>query len=404
MEAGAMGMTIIFGGAFFIGIWAIFLRKGAAVNVRQGMSAEGLRNANNAPGFGHAKNEFDRKLSLIEERRRRREAIENRLALEESERLAKEETERIAKQVAEERENAERERIAAEQEAERLRLEQEEEERLRLEQEEADRIAREEEEARLAEEREAQRQQEMADAEKLRLKEIKKAAKQAEMESREAAQRAMSELQERLAREGARSSDVQVSLMWNNYNDLDLHIVCPSGERIHGGNKISNCGGELDVDANVRAETKKPVENVVWPEGKAPAGVYQVYVHHYKKHAKRRTRDPTKFQIIALNGGDAMEYNGALTHGDPIKLVCEFKVASPEERAAKKRELEEQIRVANALENKEEVEEEEESDSDPEEQTIDADSSEANDEVSESDLGEIPGMPDLDELSDVLND
>jgi len=222
------------------------------------------------------------------------------------------------------------------------------------------------------------------------------------MESREAAQRAMSELQERLAREGARSSDVQVSLMWNNYNDLDLHIVCPSGERIHGGNKISNCGGELDVDANVRAETKKPVENVVWPEGKAPAGVYQVYVHHYKKHAKRRTRDPTKFQIIALNGGEAMEYNGALTHGDPIKLVCEFKVASPEERAAKKRELEEQILAANALENEEE--EEEESDSDPEEQTIDADSSEADDEVSESDLGEIPGMPDLDELSEQLKD
>jgi len=384
MEPGALGMTVVFGGAFFVGIWAIFLRKGAVVNVRQGMSAEGLRNANNAPGFGHAKNEFDRKLALVEERRRRREAIENRLQMEESERLANEESERIAKQVAEEREQAERERIAAEQEAERLRLEQEEEERLRLEQEEADRIAREEEEARLAEEREILRQQEMADAEKQRLREIKKAAKQAEMESREAAQRAMSELQERLAREGARSSDVQVSLMWNNYNDLDLHIVCPSGERIHGGNKISNCGGELDVDANVRAETKKPVENVVWPEGKAPAGVYQVYVHHYKKHAKRRTRDPTKFQIIALNGGEAMEYNGALTHGDPIKLVCEFKVASPEERAAKKRELEEQILVANALENeKEEEEEEEESDSDSE---------------------DIPSMPDLDELSEELND
>ncbi len=412
MEPGALGMTVIFGGAFFVGIWAIFLRKGADVNVRQGMSAEGLRNANNAPGFGRAKNEFDRKLALVEERRRRREAIENRLQTEESERIAKEESERIAKQVAEEREQAERERIAAEQEAERLRLEQEEEERLRLEQEEADRIAREEEEARLAEEREILRlkeiedaeqerlaheeeearlaeereilrQQEMADAEAVRLIEIDKAAELAELESREAAQRAMSELQERLAREGARSSDVQVSLMWNNYNDLDLHIVCPSGERIHGGNKLSNCGGELDVDANVRAETKKPVENVVWPEGKAPAGVYQVYVHHYKKHAKRRTRDPTKFQIIALNGGEAMEYNGALTHGDPIKLVCEFKVASPEERAAKKRELEEQILVANTLE--EEEEEEEESDSDPEEQTIDAEPSEVADEVSESD-------------------
>ena len=378
MEAGAMGMTLILGGAFFVGIWAIFLRKGASVNVSQGMSAEGLRNANNTPGFGRAKNEFDRKLALVEERRRRREAIESRLSIDENERLANEESERIAKKLAEERENAERERIAAVMEAERLSSEQEEAERLRLEQEEADRIAREEEEARLAAEREILRQQEMADAEKLRLKEIKKAAKQQELESREAAKRAMSELQARLAREGARSSDVQVSLMWNNYNDLDLHIVCPSGERIHGGNKNSNCGGELDVDANVRAETKKPVENVVWPEGKAPAGVYQVYVHHYKKHAKRRTRDPTKFQIITSNGGELMEYNGTLTHGDPIKLVCEFKVATPEERAAKKRELEEQLESVDNLETG----------------------------VEESELGieEVPSMPDLDSLSEELKD
>ena len=81
----------------------------------------------------------------------------------------------------------------------------------------------------------------------------------------------MKELRSRLEREGAKSSDVQISLMWNNYNDLDLHVVCPSGERIHGGNRESACGGELDVDANVRPETKKPVENVVWPEGKAQA-------------------------------------------------------------------------------------------------------------------------------------
>ena len=73
-----------------------------------------------------------------------------------------------------------------------------------------------------------------------------------------------------------------------------------------------------------------------------------------------------------------MEYNGALTHGDPIKLVCEFKVATPEERAAKKRELEEQLESVNNLET--------------------------NLEESDSETEEVPSMPDLDTLSDELKD
>jgi hypothetical protein len=202
-----------------------------------------------------------------------------------------------------------------------LKMRQEAEESERLENERA--------------EEELQRQSEMAAVEEQRLAEVELARQQEEMESRQAAENAMSELQQRLDREGARSGDVQVSLMWNNYNDLDLHVVCPSGERIHGGNKISECGGELDVDANVRPDTKKPVENVVWDDDTAKPGMYQVYVHHYKKHNKRRSKDPTKFQVIVNNIGDLLEFNGALTHGDPIKLIAQFEVPSAEERRVK---------------------------------------------------------------------
>jgi hypothetical protein len=123
-------------------------------------------------------------------------------------------------------------------------------------------------------------------------------------------------------------------LIWNNFNDLDLHVVCPSGERIHGGNRNSKCNGELDVDANVRPETKKPVENVVWPEGVAPGGTYRAYVHHYKKHKKRRSKDPTKFKVIVNSGGEVNEYKGALSYGDPIMLIAEFTVEEPEVRSA----------------------------------------------------------------------
>ena len=195
-----------------------------------------------------------------------------------------------------------------------------------------------EESAKLEQEREAEekeRQAEFAAAEEQRLAELEAARQQEELESKQAAETAMKELQSRLDREGARSGDVQVSLMWDNYNDLDLHVVCPSGERIHGGNKLSECGGELDVDANVRPETKKPVENVVWSDGTAQPGVYQVYVHHYKKHKKRRTKDPTKFKIIVNNVGDLLEFDGKLSHGDPIQLVAQFTVPTMEERQSK---------------------------------------------------------------------
>ena len=146
--------------------------------------------------------------------------------------------------------------------------------------------------------------------------------------------------------------------MWDNYNDLDLHVVCPSGERIHGGNKMSECGGELDVDANVRPETKKPVENVVWDDGTAQPGEYQVYVHHYKKHKKRRTKDPTKFKVIVNNVGDLLEFDGKLSHGDPIQLVAQFNVPTMEERQNKIEAIRAEMNLLSGQGQEVEIEEE----------------------------------------------
>ena len=328
-------LTIALGGAFVLGLMFIVMRREAQVNLQSGMSAEGLLQQHSGMGFGKAKKNLDRKLATIQDLLRQQNQGD--------------------RQLAEERFNQRRQEQSASEEAARRQRELDEAQRQseleaarqRQEEEAARRAAeRDAEEARLAAEQEAQRQAELAEAEQERQAEIEAAREQEKLESREAAQRAMSELRARLEREGAQSSDVQISLMWNNYNDLDLHVLCPSGERIHGGNKTSACGGELDVDANVRAETRKPVENVFWEDGKAPAGRYQVYVHYYKKHKKRRSKDPTKFQVIINEGGDMREYNGELTAGDPIMLVAEFNLPSPEERAAKRRELEAELRAA----------------------------------------------------------
>ena len=340
-------------GGFLFGIYYTLVRSDAKLNMRPGMSAEGLRQDTGAPSFGRTKQEIDRKLAIVEARRRRAELVESRLAAQEAELRAAENARKLAEEAELERirredakRRAEEQELARREAEEEQRKAMEESERLRLEEESNLAKERQKEEERLAKEREELRQAEMAAAEEQRLAELEAAKLQEEMESRAAAEAAMAELQARLEREGAMTGDVQISLMWENFNDLDLHVVCPSGERIHGGNKKSECSGELDVDANVRPETKKPVENVVWPGVTAPPGTYQVYVHHYKKHRKRRTKDPTSFQIIVNNVGHYREYHGDLTYGDPIKLVCQFDVPDRAEQAENaKRSLEEQMRL-----------------------------------------------------------
>ncbi|HII10478.1 MAG TPA: YfaP family protein [Candidatus Poseidoniaceae archaeon] len=411
MDAQSLGMLAILGGGFGVGLWYIVARGDANLTMRQGMNAEGLRYGSGEPGFGNAKLQINAKLAVVEERRRARELARGRLAQLDAERnVQKQAAERSAKDVAENAREAERLRLAAIAEAQaEADLEAQRAE------DEAERRRREREEGRLAEARmaqidqmEADRQAELAAAEASRLDEIQTARDAEAIQSKQAAQAAMKDLQARLDREGARSSDVQVSLMWNNFNDLDLHIVCPSGERIHGGNKISKCGGELDVDANVRPESKKPVENVYWPEGTAPAGKYQVYVHHYKKHKKRRAKDPTKFQVIinSLNDEDndgvpdVMEYKASLSHGDPIMLVATFEVPTMAERRRRKQALEDQLA---ALGRGEDV------DVEPlaTPQGSSAESTELLNELNErlqregaDSSFELPSAPDLDKLSD----
>ena len=139
-----------------------------------------------------------------------------------------------------------------------------------------------------------------------------------------------SELMERLAREGGKSGVVQISLAWDDYNDLDMHVFCPSGERIYFNNRKSACGGELDVDMNVRPKSKKPIENVVWTDV-APDGEYKIGVHFYRHHRRRRTKKMCKFRLRVVTYGQVKEYSGELTSGDPMSMITSFLLVKPDE-------------------------------------------------------------------------
>lgn len=121
--------------------------------------------------------------------------------------------------------------------------------------------------------------------------------------------------------------DVRISLLWNTRDDLDLHVITPSGEEIFYGHRRSICGGELDVDRNVRGETTEPIENIRWRKGDAPAGEYRVYVQNFRFHEKNRF--PIPFKIEVDNGGKVHHYEATISPKlesgvDSNIAVCRF--------------------------------------------------------------------------------
>ncbi len=142
------------------------------------------------------------------------------------------------------------------------------------------------------------------------------------------------ETERRLREANAQTGDVEIVLTWNNLNDLDLYCLAPNNELIFFNHKVSPAtGGRLDVDRNMSPPyTQQPVEHIYWPHGRAPAGRYRVYVHHYSRHG---SMDPTHYQMTVKEYGHVKQYSGDISHeearppGVPGKLICEFTSGRP---------------------------------------------------------------------------
>lgn len=121
--------------------------------------------------------------------------------------------------------------------------------------------------------------------------------------------------------------DVRISLIWDNRNDLDLHVETPSGEHIYFSHKTSACGGVLDVDRNVRGETLSPVENVRWKKGAAPNGEFKVMVRNYAFHQEDKSATPFRVEIEV--DGELLYHEGstpqAKTGSSSDQQVCTFR-------------------------------------------------------------------------------
>ena len=131
-------------------------------------------------------------------------------------------------------------------------------------------------------------------------------------------------MEQRLNEVSAKGGDIQISLFWKNFNDLDLHCIDPAREEIFFSHKKSNSGGELDVDQNASQPfNNSPVENIYWPVGAAPPGLYRVSVVHYAKHGGM---DPTAFTVRTVVNGQTNFFTSSISYtaGQAHKPVCAF--------------------------------------------------------------------------------
>lgn len=92
-------------------------------------------------------------------------------------------------------------------------------------------------------------------------------------------------IKERVKQAGGNVTGVlRCSLSWFNYDDLDISVVEPSGNRIFFNDKVNHAtGGRLDVDMNANVgNSREAVENITWPKKEAMLeGKYKVVVHNY---------------------------------------------------------------------------------------------------------------------------
>lgn len=115
-------------------------------------------------------------------------------------------------------------------------------------------------------------------------------------------------IRERVKKAGGNvdNAAMRISLSWFNRDDLDLHVIEPSGNHIFFGNKQ----GKLDVDMNISGDRRDAVENVSYRPGQILDGTYRVIVNNFR----RREAVDVGFDLEFVVNGQVQQF----TYSQPV--------------------------------------------------------------------------------------
>lgn len=109
------------------------------------------------------------------------------------------------------------------------------------------------------------------------------------------------EMSSRLMEVGAKTGDIQVSISWNNYNDIDVwveYISFRNNSMAINWMQKNAYYGHLDIDMNLTPMTNRAVENIYFEKARAPFGLYNVYIQNYRQWEKTTNTTVVNVRII----------------------------------------------------------------------------------------------------------
>lgn len=119
------------------------------------------------------------------------------------------------------------------------------------------------------------------------------------------------------------TGDVQVTLTWYANADIDLYVEDPNGDLVYYDNTQVPSGGQLDRDNMCsNFEMGKP-ENIFWPTGSAPPGVYKVSVNYYSDCGGVGA---VRWTVRTVVEGDVKTYTGVLNSVGETQEVTTFEI------------------------------------------------------------------------------
>jgi len=123
-------------------------------------------------------------------------------------------------------------------------------------------------------------------------------------------------IKERVKEAGGRvEGELRTSLSWYNTDDLDIHVVEPSGFHIYYGQKRSPSGGQLDVDMNAGGYnlSTAPVENIIWPnKATMREGLYKVMVNNFARRNSQNSGYVVQIECM----GQTFDYESKTSPND----------------------------------------------------------------------------------------